>query len=562
MGTRRRWATGLLAALPLCLASNCDSDRVTHAEPDTTPPAAVTDLVATAVNDSTLLLTWTAPGDDGSSGTASWYEVRYSTVRDTMATWWEEVAVVAPDPPLTHGSGTPERFVVRGLSPGTTYYLALKAADEGPNWSAQSNCATCRTTRESHPLILVRPDGTGDFPTLQTAVDAARSGDLIELAEGVYRGEGNRDVDFRGKAIIVRSRGGAPDACIIDCEGGPHAGPGGTARHSRGFVFQSGEGSGSVLEGVTIVNGYGVMGSLFYFAGGAVKCDGSSPTLRNCVFRASRTYAGGGVACLDGSTATLEDCLFADNDACYGGGMAADFASPTMSRCRFVGNRAAPEGADPASGGGGFSCNGPSDAPILDDCVFEANTAVLSGAGGGGMACFAGTPRLTRCLFSGNSCAVWGGALEVHSRTGLTCTECTFTGNSADRGGAIGCWWYGMAILDRCSFYANRANSHGSAVGADTGPPPSVLSNCILASGEGTTAVGGCATLSCCDVWGNAGGDWVECIAEQADRDGNFSKDPLFCDPAAGDLRLRRNSPCVAESTGCGTAGAWTVGCD
>ena len=31
---------------------------------------------------------------------------------------------------------------------------------------------------------IVRPDGTGDFPTIQTAIDAAIDGDIIELTDG------------------------------------------------------------------------------------------------------------------------------------------------------------------------------------------------------------------------------------------------------------------------------------------------------------------------------------------------------------------------------------------
>ena len=57
----------------------------------------------------------------------------------------------------------------------------------------------------------------GDFPTIQAGMDAAMNGDEVVVADGIYTGDGNRDLDFGGKLITVRSANG-PDNCIIDCE--------------------------------------------------------------------------------------------------------------------------------------------------------------------------------------------------------------------------------------------------------------------------------------------------------------------------------------------------------
>jgi hypothetical protein len=95
---------------------------------------------------------------------------------------------------------------------------------------------------------IVKPDGTGDFPTIQVAIDAAGNGDTILLADGVFTGDGNRDIEYRGKVITVRSQSGNPEECIIDC--------GGTAEEfHRGFYFMSFETPDATLEGVTIRNG-------------------------------------------------------------------------------------------------------------------------------------------------------------------------------------------------------------------------------------------------------------------------------------------------------------------
>jgi hypothetical protein len=81
----------------------------------------------------------------------------------------------------------------------------------------------------------VHPDGTGDAATIQAAIDSvALIGDIIELADGVYTGPGNRDLISYEKMFVVRSQSGDPSTCIIDLGGDP-------ADHHWGFTF-SGDG--------------------------------------------------------------------------------------------------------------------------------------------------------------------------------------------------------------------------------------------------------------------------------------------------------------------------------
>ena len=51
----------------------------TTPEDDQVAPAAITDLTVVTETDTNLTLNWTAPGDDGSTGTATSYDLRYST---------------------------------------------------------------------------------------------------------------------------------------------------------------------------------------------------------------------------------------------------------------------------------------------------------------------------------------------------------------------------------------------------------------------------------------------------------------------------------------------------
>ena len=63
---------------------------------------------------------------------------------------------------------------------------------------------------------VLKADGTGDFPRIQDAVDAAVDGDEIVLESGTYAGHRNRHVDYLGKATTIRSMSGDPADCIID----------------------------------------------------------------------------------------------------------------------------------------------------------------------------------------------------------------------------------------------------------------------------------------------------------------------------------------------------------
>ena len=127
-----------LAALLGPLLASCGDDKSSNPT-DTTPPAAVTNLAASSPTDSSITLTWTAPGDDGTTGTATEYDVRYSTATITEANWAS--ATQATGEPTPKAVGGSESFTVTGLSADTTYYFALKAADEIPNRSALSNVA-------------------------------------------------------------------------------------------------------------------------------------------------------------------------------------------------------------------------------------------------------------------------------------------------------------------------------------------------------------------------------------------------------------------------------------
>ncbi|MCK4414669.1 MAG: right-handed parallel beta-helix repeat-containing protein [Candidatus Eisenbacteria sp.] len=350
--------------------------------------------------------------------------------------------------------------------------------------------AACATT------YLVLPDGSGNLPTIQAAVDAAVTGDTIHLADGTFSGEGNYDILCEGKAITIRSQGDAPSICIIDCQGT-------SSLNRRGFEFKGIASPGAVLRGITVTNGHGDMG------GGAVCCWSSAiVAFSNCVFSDSRDEsgsAGGG----------------------FGGGGVVSGGGITFTDCRFEGNS--------ATGGGAFAASGE------------------------------GTVSFERCTFVGNNASLGGGACDFDEGIEAHLTECTFLENSSPDGGALRCWVNASVSLYRCTLVRNTATGAGSCFLGFAGGS-AVLDNSILAFGEDTPPVHcddpDCAQLSCCDVYGNAGGDWVDGIEGLEGIDGNMSMDPLFCGSSQGDYALHSDSPCAAENNAeCGQIGALGIGC-
>ena len=141
-----------------------------------TPPAAVTNLATGTVTTSSVALSWTAPGDDGATGTATTYDVRYSTSTITAGNW--ATATQATGEPAPSVAGSAETFTVTGLSESTTYYFAIKTSDEVPNESAISNVPSGTTsTVETTPPDAVTNLATGTVTTSSVALSWTAPGD-------------------------------------------------------------------------------------------------------------------------------------------------------------------------------------------------------------------------------------------------------------------------------------------------------------------------------------------------------------------------------------------------
>lgn len=118
---------------------------------DLSPPAAVTDLAITAATTTSVTLRWTAPGDDGTTGTAASYELRWSSAPLTPATFAAATAVAAP---LPQAAGTVHEATI-AVPPTGTIYLALRASDELGNTGELSNVASIALP----PATVIFDDG-------------------------------------------------------------------------------------------------------------------------------------------------------------------------------------------------------------------------------------------------------------------------------------------------------------------------------------------------------------------------------------------------------------------
>jgi len=341
----------------------------------------------------------------------------------------------------------------------------------------------------------VEADGSGDALTIQEVIDSCTTFDTVMVGPGTYTGDGNRDIELRGKRITVISEQG-PEQTIIDCHDslGIH----------RGFYIHEGEDSSTVISGLTIRNGHYLAGS-----GGGLFCDGAAPTVINCIFVQNRAYNGGAVACINNKhRLTLNDCTLDSNLADYNGGAMYCGSGVVLSNCVLTDNSAY------ASGGAVYFLS-------LDTSMYSSDTSYLSG-----------------CVFANNWASSIGGAMYM-ANASLYSRNCTFYGHNNSYGGTITIGSYSSPVFDKCLIAFNEGVPAVSCLGTYTYP-----------------------YFSCSDIYGNAGGDWQGCIADQVGIYGNFSADPWFCDTSVGDFHLFESSPCTPENSICDSlVGALDVGC-
>jgi len=347
----------------------------------------------------------------------------------------------------------------------------------------------------------------GDQSAIQWGIDAASVGDTVVVAAGVYTwaGEGTGGDSAHGRSLIAMKSGiyltseTGEADCVV------------IDAQQQGRVFKCDDVDDSAsIVGFTITGGL-VSGSDPEGDGGGMLCFNASPSVRNCIFL--------------------------NNSARLGGGLYCYRSGPTVASCVFDNNTA------DSRGGGLYSYN-----------VNPGYDAI---------------PEVVDCVFIGNSTPHYGGGIHAAGNSGPRASRCVFIGNVAGNGGGGICSSgnpYIIPRIDSCTFSGN-ASALGAGVYVSSSGLVEVSSTIIAfnTGGEGVYCflTDPTPSLSCCDIYGNEGGDWIGDIAGQLGGDGNINADPFFCDLQGGDVSIAEDSPCAPGNNSCGVLiGALPVACD
>jgi len=393
-------------------------------------------------------------------------------------------------------------------------------------------------------IIYVDNDRPADFNNIQAAIDDSNDGDTIIVADGTYTGDGNRDISFFGKAIILQSENG-PEKCIIDCNATQDD-------QHYGFGFGWGEDSNSVLEGFTIINGW-VMGScgMFLCEYGGILCANSGPTIDNCIIRSNVGYA---VYCLN-SDVIIKNCTISENKwSLNSSGVYCTNSNLKISNCIVSGNKGrgiscfsssvmvskctiSDNNEEAGGDGGGIFCG--SSHATISYCTIRGNKGNFGGIGfdrtsgtisscvisrnsGGGITCYGNSPvKIDSCVIKGNTGFFGGGGIGCSDCCSATIINCTIVNNHVRHsGGGIYCYW-SYAKISNSILWANSTESEGPQIALRTMGWPSWL------------------TISFCDVQGGETAAYVEPECTLNWGEGNIDADPCFAEANNGDYHLK-----------------------
>lgn len=363
-----------------------------------------------------------------------------------------------------------------------------------------------------------------DYLTIQAGIDAALEGDTVLVADGLYTGPGNRDLDFNGTNLLVTSENG-PAVTVIDCEGSlsdPH----------RGFIFRSGEDSTSVVRGFRILRGY-AYGAWPENCGGGIYCYLASPTIvENWITDNTACHSGGAVYSFHGSASLVDNVISGNTAYGVGGAIFCDW----YPRFTIEGNTIM---ANTGSSGGAIVCSHCS-ARIVDNLI-KWNTATVGA--GGGILSWSSSPLIIENLITENT-GVEGGAICCEDPS-IPAVEHNLIANNtaAEKGGAILC------VSSSPSLDGNTVTENEAAQGGGIscrGYSVVTIVNTILwgdhASSDPEIHVQGEASVSA--TYSDVAGGWSG--------EGNIDADPLFVPGPRGDYYLSQmesgqpwQSPCV-----------------
>jgi len=350
-----------------------------------------------------------------------------------------------------------------------------------------------------------------NFPTIQSAINAASNGDTVLVAPGTYV----ENINFSGKAITLTSSSG-PAVTIID---GNHNGTVVTFNHS--------ETASSVLSGFTIQNGLQDGGF-----GAGITVSSASPTITSNVIARNHAAAAIGIY-VNGGSPLITNNTITNNDQNGAG--------------------------DGGIGGGGIGILGtnttPSNPQIINNTITN-NSLAAGGDGGGISVTYFSSPIIRGNLIVGNSVFNDGGGINLDSYNSPVAIDNLIVNNNAGLGGSGG----GLYVFPRSGSIVNVVNNtiagnsafDGSSGIFTTGIAQyAFLANNIVVAAAGQTGVT-CNTLwssaspvfSHNDVYSATGTAWTA-VCDHTSNPGNISADPLFLSGSNNDFHLSQGSPAI-----------------
>jgi hypothetical protein len=354
--------------------------------------------------------------------------------------------------------------------------------------------------------------------------------------------------------------------------------------------------------------------------GGAISFDvGESLTIDNCNFSGNTAREGGAIWIVNSQSANISGCVFRSNrtnsDYPWGGAIEiANSDNVSLLDCIFLKNSAYSEG-DLACGGAVDIAN---TAVFMSHCEFDSNfvQSDIGYAYGGALSAWVSSSlTITNCRMTHN----WaespnnishGGALFI-ARTPFTINESIIANNrSLEAAALITTGEYQESLISNCTISHNIADISGSLIltrGMDlniqncnitynsdseellkivdmptdedneliqlriaqmesAGSMPQKSSPYITQNinhfSEDKNLDKTTLSFQCTNLFGNSNGDWVGNLADYNGINGNFSANPLFCNPPMGDYHIINLSPCSPPNNSCGQLiGALGVGC-
>jgi len=388
-------------------------------------------------------------------------------------------------------------------------------------WPMFSVATTGSATTGSGSEVYYDIRVPADYATIQGAINAAKEGDVILVADGVYTGVGNKDIWFN-KAVVLRSENGASKT-IIDCQG-----------NGRAFIFFNDSGRIGRLDGFTIKNGkaswINSAGSWGGGGGGGIMINNASPIIENCI---------------------ITNCVATSDVAAFGAGIMISNSQAVINNCTISNNTIVlPPGGDAASnpqGGAGIVImNG--STPTISGCTISGNKTT-GWSTGGGVYVRGSNPIISNCVISHNESNI-----NYPVDDSLSETE-----YSVSNSGGISYREFSGGLLEGTTISHNKSQER-AGLGAFQSSP--TVKNCIIEYNEATVDGGGGVGL----YWSSNAQFFDTIIRNNRAEDVN-SMNNVYADPYGGGISVWNYYPsttgpsfvrCIIENNeavGAGSAG-------